>query len=72
MMKLVYGRIRMEGFVVGDFVGRADVARAKLRAWADEGRLTVRVDQRAGFARLPEAFVALFDGGNDGTLLVTA
>ncbi|MDY1007405.1 MULTISPECIES: NADP-dependent oxidoreductase [unclassified Sphingomonas] len=72
MMKLVYGRIRMEGFVVGDFVGRAAVARAKLRDWADEGRLTVRVDQRAGFERLPEAFVALFDGGNDGTLLVTA
>jgi NADPH-dependent curcumin reductase CurA len=72
MMKLVYGRIRMEGFVVGDFVDRADVARAKLRHWANEGRLTVRIDQRDGIERLPQAFVALFDGGNNGTLLVTA
>ena len=72
MMKLVYGRIRLEGFVVGDFVPRADAARARLRQWADEGRLTVLVDQRNGIEFLPEAFVSLFDGSNQGTVLVAA
>jgi len=70
MMKLVYGRIRMEGFVVGDFANRYEEAMADIRRWADEGKLHCRVDLREGFAVLPEAFVDLFAGRNEGTLLV--
>lgn len=70
MMKLVYGRIRMEGFVVGDFVDRADTARAVLRGWLDSGGLKVRVDLRHGFAEIPGAFVDLFAGRNAGALIV--
>lgn len=72
MMKLVYGRIRMEGFVVGDFVDRADEARAALAGWLASGELKVRVDLRHGFAALPGAFVDLFAGRNAGTLIVAA
>lgn len=72
MMKLVYGRIRMEGFVVGDFVDRADEARAVLKGWLDSGALKVRVDLRRGFAEIPAAFVDLFAGRNAGTLIVAA
>lgn len=72
MMKIVYGRIRMEGFVVGDFVDRAPAARKQLQRWQAEGRLSVQIDVRAGFDRLPDAFVDLFSGGNAGTLLVAA
>jgi len=72
MMKIVYGRIRMEGFVVGDFVDRASTARERLRQWQAEGRVSVQVDVRRGFERLPDAFVDLFSGGNAGTLLVAA
>jgi NADPH-dependent curcumin reductase CurA len=72
MMKIVYGRIRMEGFVVGDFVDRAPPARERLRQWQAEGRLSVQVDVRQGFERLPVAFIDLFSGGNAGTLLVAA
>jgi NADPH-dependent curcumin reductase CurA len=72
MMKLVYRRIRMEGFVVGDFVDRADAARKTLSGWLDSGALTVRVDQRYGFDTIPAAFVDLFAGRNAGTLIVAA
>jgi len=72
MMKLVYRRIRMEGFVVGDFVDRADEARAALGAWIDSTALRVRVDRRHGFAAIPGAFVDLFSGRNAGTLIVAA
>jgi len=70
MMKLVYGRIRIEGFVVGDFADRYDEAVAAIRSWADGGRLHCRVDLREGFAALPSAFADLFAGRNQGTLLV--
>ena len=70
MMKLVYGRIRMEGFVVGDFVARYDEARETIRQWVENGDLVSRVDLRRGFNRLPIAFVDLFRGANKGTLLV--
>lgn len=72
MMKLVYGRILMQGFVVGDFAARYDEAYATLRRWIGRGDIICRVDVRKGFERLPEAFVDLFSGSNEGTLLVSA
>lgn len=70
MMKLVYGRIRMEGFLVGDFADRYEEAIASIRQWSAAGRLKSRHDLRRGFEVLPEAFVGLFGGRNQGTLLV--
>jgi len=70
MMKLVYGRVRIQGFVMGDYAHDAPAALAQLRAWRDEGRLVYRTDLREGFAQLPGAFLDLFTGGNDGALLV--
>jgi NADPH-dependent curcumin reductase CurA len=70
MMKLVYGRIRMEGFVVGDFSDRYAEAMSAIRDWSAEGLVQSRVDLREGFSALPGAFVDLFTGRNEGTLLV--
>ena len=70
MMKVVYGRIRLQGFVRGDFAAETDQALARLRHWRDMGKLTYRVDMRDGFEQLPRAFMELFTGGNDGALLV--
>lgn len=72
MMKVVYGRLRIEGFVVGDFAAQADAAHRQLAAWIDAGALVVRTDLRRGFAELPRAFVDLFAGRNAGTLIVSA
>lgn len=70
MMKLVYGRVRMEGFVVGDFADRYDEAVTYIREWVANGLLSRRMDLRQGFMALPSAFVDLFVGRNHGTLLV--
>jgi NADPH-dependent curcumin reductase CurA len=70
MMKLVYGRLAMQGFLVGDYAAQYEAMWQRLTAWAAEGRLQIRVDRREGFANLPLAFVDLFNGRNAGTLLV--
>lgn len=70
MMKVVYRRVRIEGFVLGDYAAQVDAAREKLRTWLREGRIHCRVDLRHGFRHLPAAFLDLFKGGNEGTLLV--
>lgn len=70
MMKIVYGRLRIQGFLVGDHASDYPTIWQALRKWSDAGRLIARVDRREGFSRLPSAFVDLFCGGNQGTLLV--
>lgn len=70
MMKIVYGRIRIQGFVRGDFALDTEAALADLRRWRDEGKLRYRIDLRQGFEQLPRAFMDLFTGANDGALLV--
>lgn len=72
MMKVVYGRVRIEGFVLGDFADQVDRARADIDRWRKEQRLVFRQDIRKGFANLPSAFLDLFTGANEGTLLVIA
>jgi hypothetical protein len=70
VMRLIYGGIRMQGFLVGHFAGHFDQALADLTAWERAGRLAHREDVRRGFENLPAAFNALFDGSNRGTLIV--
>lgn len=70
MMKVVYWRVRIQGFVLGDFAQDAEIAREDLRRWRDAGELVYRSDIRDGFARLPDTFLDLFTGRNDGALLV--
>ena len=72
MMRLIYGGIRMQGFLVGHFEARFDEALRDLTAWERSGQLRHREDVREGFVNLPDAFNALFDGSNRGTLIVTS
>lgn len=70
MMRLIYGGIRMQGFVASHFVARFPEAIAQLRAWADTEQIIYREDLRTGFENLPSAYLSLFDGTNAGTLIV--
>lgn len=72
MMRLIYGGIRMQGFLVGHFEEAFDKALSDLTDWERGGKLHHREDVRKGFANLPGAFNALFDGSNRGTLIVDA
>ena len=69
MMRLIYGHVRVEGFLARDFEDHFDQAIDDLLKWEREGSLVHREDVRAGFKELPDNFAALFRGGNRGTLI---
>ena len=70
MMRLIYGSITMQGFLLGDYEDDLPTARADLSRWIAEGRMTHREDVRQGFENLPAVFGEIFTGANEGTLLV--
>lgn len=69
MMRLIYGSIRIQGFLMTDYAGEIANAREQLKLWVDQGKLIARHDIRSGFLQLPDIFNALFKGQNDGCLL---
>ena len=69
MMRLIYGSIRMQGFLIVDYLDRIPKALEELVPWIRSGAIVTRVDVRSGFENLPSSFNALFDGSNEGTLL---
>ncbi len=70
VMRLVYWRIRIEGFVMSDWWAEIPAARAELARWVAEGRIRHKEDIREGFETIPAVFAELFAGTNDGTLLM--
>jgi NADPH-dependent curcumin reductase CurA len=69
MMRLIYGSVTMQGFLVGDYAGDWNAAREQLREWIAAGLIAHREDVRHGFEDLPQTFMSLFDGSHQGTLL---
>ncbi|MBT3426302.1 MAG: NADP-dependent oxidoreductase [Gammaproteobacteria bacterium] len=67
---LVNKRIRMQGFLVFDFLEQYAAARAEISGWLDAGQLTSMVDEIRGIESAPAAFVDLLAGGNLGTRVV--
>ena len=63
-------RARVEGFIVSDFFNRWADAVEQLSNWLGEGKLTYKVDIVDGLECAPSAVKKLFDGSNDGKLLV--
>lgn len=70
LMRLVYGGIRMQGFLASMYSDLFPQAMTQLAAWMQEGRLHHREDVRVGMGILPMSLNALFDGSNTGTLIV--
>jgi len=70
LMRLVYGSIRMEGFLASNYIAHFPRAMSCLAEWIKQGRLVHREDVRTGIDVLPSSLNALFDGSNKGTLIV--
>ncbi|MCB2050119.1 MAG: NADP-dependent oxidoreductase [Novosphingobium sp.] len=70
LMRLIYGGIRMQGFLASMYADRFPQAMKQLAQWIDEGKLYHREDVRMGLENLPTTLNALFDGSNQGTLIV--
>lgn len=72
MMKIVYSRVRIEGFTISDWAPEMAEARLEVWNWFRKGKLISREDVRMGIAKLPATFMELFEGTNQGSLLVRA
>jgi len=68
--RLIGNRVRIEGFIVSDFLPRATEFYQGMGALLAEGRLTREETVHDGLDAMPDAFLGLFSGGNTGKMLV--
>ena len=70
MFSLIAKRIRMQGFIMFDYMAEIDGAMADLVQWLTDGKLQWREDIQEGFENIPSTFLRLFDGTNQGKQLL--
>jgi hypothetical protein len=70
IFNIVTKRLRMQGFIVIDYLPRFGEAALQLGVWAAEGKIKNRVHVVEGFLSAPSAINLLFTGGNVGKLVV--
>ena len=70
LMVLVQRRIRLQGFIVLDYLDRFAEASAQLAEWVAAGKLAWRVDVQTGFENIPATLQRLFTGQNQGKQLL--
>ncbi len=70
LMILVARRIRMQGFIVLDYLDRAEEAFGDLAQWVMNGEIAWREDIQEGFENIPATLQRLFDGRNQGKQLL--
>jgi NADPH-dependent curcumin reductase len=63
-------RVRVEGFIVLDYVDQFQEAIEDLSRWLTEGKIQYRVDLLDGLENAPCAVNKLFDGSNKGKLII--
>jgi len=68
--QLVVKRLRMEGFLVSDFIGEWATAEEQLSAWVAAGDLKVLEDVVEGLDSAPSALVGILAGNNTGKRIV--
>lgn len=62
--------VLVKGFIVNDYTDQFPEGIAQLTKWVNDGKLTFKETIVKGFDRLPEAFLGLFAGQNQGKMLV--
>ena len=67
---LLMKRALVKGFIVTDYRPRFGEAMPKLAEWHAQGRLKYRVDVQPGLEHAPRYLNRLFDGENEGKLVV--
>jgi NADPH-dependent curcumin reductase CurA len=70
LFMLIIKRARIQGFLVSDYIGRAAEAMSALGRWYMEGKIKYRVDVVEGLEKAPQAVKKLFEGTNQGKLVV--
>jgi NADPH-dependent curcumin reductase CurA len=70
LMLLTTRRLRMEGFIVLDYLDRAEEAITALTEWVMAGDIAWREDIQEGFENIPATLQRLFSGANEGKQLL--
>jgi NADPH-dependent curcumin reductase CurA len=67
---LLINRVTVRGFIVSDYMDRADRALSELASWVKEGKIKYRETIANGIENAPRAFIGLLKGENLGKQLV--
>ena len=70
LFNMIYGRIRMEGFVASDFPHLQATFVDDMTGWLKDGRIKYQETILDGFERAPEGLIGLFSGLNSGKMLI--
>ena len=70
VIHMIPRRVRMDGFIVRDFLARAGEAMADLAKWVAAGEIAYRIDVQQGMENVPRTFLRLFRGANQGKQLI--
>ncbi|HEY1782785.1 MAG TPA: NADP-dependent oxidoreductase [Roseiarcus sp.] len=69
-LNLVRQRGRMEGFIILDYLPRAQEAIGALAGWVQAGKIKYKVDVQHGLENAPATLRRLFEGRNEGKQLL--
>nr|WP_294899210.1 NADP-dependent oxidoreductase [uncultured Pedobacter sp.] len=67
---LIKNSVLMQGFIVGNYAEKFPEAIKQLSQWLKEGKLKYAETIVDGFDNIPQAFIDLFDGKNEGKMIV--
>jgi NADPH-dependent curcumin reductase CurA len=70
LARLIGNRVRMQGFIVSDYMNRAEEFYRDMGGWLKSGQLQRQETVHDGLDAMPDAFMGLFTGGNTGKMLV--
>jgi NADPH-dependent curcumin reductase CurA len=70
LFSMIYGRLRMEGFVASDFPHLNAAFQSDMTDWLKSGRIKYQETVLEGFERAPEGLIGLFEGRNLGKMLI--
>jgi NADPH-dependent curcumin reductase CurA len=70
LARLIGMRVRMQGFLVSDYMADAAEFYREMGGWLQAGKLQSQETVYDGLDAMPDAFLGLFSGGNMGKMLV--
>ena len=68
--RVIGARIRMQGFIVTDYMAEMPAFVGEMAGWLQSGRVQSRETVHEGLESVPDAFLGLFSGENTGKMLV--
>ncbi len=69
-ISIIAKRLRIQGFIVLDYLDQSEACMLQMAQWIGAGKLKYRVDIVDGLEVAPDALNKLFDGSNQGKLIV--